>query len=300
MVIARVPVEYHFPESVEEAIRLLQHYGDRARIIAGGTDLLLRMEAEGYRPQALVDITRIPALRQIEVRDGRVVIGSAVTYSELLDFSPLAKSVPFLTRAIRTIGGVQVRNIATLVGNITNASPAGDTLPCLYVLNAEVHINGPRGERSLPIEQFILGVRRTALAPAEIVTHVTFPLPMDGWFGAFEKLGLRRAMAISVVSVAVMLGMEGGRVAEARCALGAVAPTVIRVPAVEKYLEGRALDDESIEQAGRYVAQVARPIDDIRSSAHYRSEAAAALVRRALRHVRDQIVGRDESCPCWK
>ncbi|MGC8879369.1 MAG: FAD binding domain-containing protein [Anaerolineae bacterium] len=300
MAITKAAVEYHFPQSVDEAIHLLQHYGARARIIAGGTDLLLRMEAEGYRPQALVDITRIPALKRIEVQDGQVFIGSAVTYSELLDLPSLAERVPFLIRAIRTIGGVQVRNMATLVGNITNASPAGDTLPCLYVLNAEVHINGPRGERSLPIEQFILGVRRTALAPAEIVTHVTFPLPTDSWFGVFEKLGLRRAMAISVVSAAVMLGTKGGQVAEARCALGAVAPTVIRVPTVERYLEGRALDDEIIEQAGRYVVQAARPIDDIRGSARYRAEAAAALVRRALRHLRDQIVGRSKSCLCWK
>jgi len=289
MAIASPPVEYHFPQSVEEAIQLLQHYGDQARIVAGGTDLLLRMEAEGYRPRALVDITRIPALRQVEVWDGQMLIGSAVTYSELLDFSPLAEHTPLLAHAIRTIGGVQVRNVATLVGNVTNASPAGDTLPCLYVLNTEVHISGPQGERSLPIERFILGVRRTALAPAEIVTHVTFPLPGSGWLGAFEKLGLRRAMAISVASAAVMLNVAGGQVAEARCALGAVAPTVVRLSEVENYLKGRALDDEAIEQAGRFAAQAARPIDDVRSSARYRTEAAAALVRRALRHLRSQI-----------
>lgn len=285
MTAIRAPVEYHFPQSVEEAVSLLQHYGNQARIVAGGTDLLLRMEAEGFRPQALVDITRIPALKQLEVREGQMIIGSAVTYSELLDFPPLVEHVPFLARAIRSIGGVQVRNIATLVGNITNASPAGDTLPCLYVLQAEVHIYGPQGARSLPIEQFILGVRRTALAPAEVVTHIAFPLPLKGWRGVFEKLGLRRAMAIAVVSAAVMLKEVGGRVAEARCALGAVAPTVIRVPDLEAYLVGRALNGETIEQAGRYVARAARPIDDVRGSARYRTEAAAALVRRALRRL---------------
>ncbi len=290
MAAIRAPVEYHFPQSVEEAVGLLQRYGNQARIIAGGTDLLLRMEAEGFHPSALVDITRIPALKQLEMREDQMVIGSAVTYSELLDFPPLAEQVPFLARAIRTIGGVQVRNVATLVGNITNASPAGDTLPCLYVLQAEVHIFGPQGARSLPIEQFILGVRRTALAPAELVTHVTFPLPLQGWRGAFEKLGLRRAMAIAVVSAAVMLKEVGGRVSEARCALGAVAPTVIRVPDLEAYLVGRALDDRAVEQAGHYAAQAAHPIDDVRGSARYRREAAAALVRRALRRLRSNDV----------
>ncbi len=290
MAATRAPVEYHFPQSVEEAVGLLQRYGNQARIIAGGTDLLLRLEAEGFHPSALVDITRIPALKRLEMREGQMVIGSAVTYSELLDFPPLAEHVPFLARAIRTIGGVQVRNVATLVGNITNASPAGDTLPCLYVLQAEVHILGPQGARSLPIEQFILGVRRTALAPAELVTHVTFPLPLQGWRGAFEKLGLRRAMAIAIVSAAVMLKEVGGRVAEARCALGAVAPTVIRAPDLETYLVGQALDDRVIEQAGRYAAQAAHPIDDVRGSARYRREAAAALVRRALRRLRSDDV----------
>lgn len=289
MAAIKAPVEYHFPQSVEEAIRLLQKYDGQARIIAGGTDLLLRMEAEGYRPQALVDITRIPALKRLEVRDEQMVIGSAVTYSELLDFPPFTEGVPFFARAIRSIGGVQVRNVATLVGNITNASPAGDTLPCLYVLGATVHMRGPQGVRSLPVEQFILGVRRTALTPVEMVTHVTFPLPKVGWRGAFEKLGLRRAMAIAVVSAALMLKEVGDQVAEVRCALGAVAPTVIRVPELGVYLVGKVLDDEVIERAGQYAAHAARPIDDVRGSARYRTQAAAALVRRALRSLRGRV-----------
>lgn len=291
MAVAKPLVEYHLAQSIEETIHLLQQYGDQARIIAGGTDLLLRMEAEAYRPQALVDISRISALKRLEVEDGQVVVGSAVTYSELLGFSPITEHVPFFARAIHTIGGVQVRNVATLVGNITNASPAGDTLPCLYVLEAQVHIRGPQGGRSLPIEQFILGVRRTALAPAEMVTHISFPVPEAGWYGAFEKLGRRRAMAIAVVSAAIMLKWASDRVAEARCALGAVAPTVIRVRELEVCLAGQALDDEAIERAGQQAARAACPIDDVRASARYRVEAAGGLVRRVLRNLRDQLAG---------
>ncbi len=276
-------VDYHLPETVQAAWTLKQQYGDRARFIAGGTDLLLLMEREGYHPQALIDLTRIPDLRQLVVNGGQVTIGAAVTYSELLECPPLCAGVPFLADAIRTIGGVQVRNIATLAGNLANASPAADTLPALYVLNARVHLAGPGGIHELPIEQVVLGVRRTALEPAELITHVSFDLPGPGWQGAFQKLGLRRAMAISVVSAAALLHIEDGAVKEARLALGAVAPTVIRVPEAEAALAGKALDEQTIEQAARLAGAAARPIDDVRSSADYRKRVVAGLVRRTLR-----------------
>jgi len=283
------PVEYCFPDRVEEAVDVKQQYGEGARFIAGGTDVLLLMEKEGVHPRILIDLTRIPSLHRLEALDGQVTIGAAVTYSRLLAFQPLLTSVPVLARAIRTIGGVQVRNVATMVGNIVNASPAGDTLAPLYVLGVQVHTFGLQGARSFPVEEFVLGVRRTALAPAEVVTHVTIPVPGPTWQGAFDKLGLRRAMAIAVASVAVMLELERGRVGQARFALGAVAPTVIRVPQAEDYLAGRVLDDESIAQVARLAMLEARPIDDVRGSAHYRKEVVGGLTRRALRELRSHI-----------
>lgn len=285
-------VEYYFPSSVDEAITLMQRYGEQARLIAGGTDLLLRMEQQRYRPQVLVDVTRIPALQRLEADGGHVVIGAAVTYSQLLAWPVICEGVPFLAEAIQQIGGVQVRNVATLVGNITNASPAGDTLPPLYTLGALVRADSPRGPRSVPIEEFMLEPGRIALEADELVTHVTFDLPDSRFLGTFGKVGLRRAMAIAVASVAVLVRVKRGRVDEARIALGAVAPTVIRVPEAERFLAGRALDDETIEQAVVLSMRTVRPIDDVRGSAQYRRQAVGGLMRRALRHLRRRIAAK--------
>jgi len=282
-------MEYYFPASVAEAITLMQQYGEQARLIAGGTDLLLDIERQRYHAQALVDVTRIPALQRMELDGGGVTIGAAVTYSRLLAWSAFCEGVPLLADAIRRIGSVQIRNVATLVGNITNASPAGDALPPLYVLGAQVHVDGPQGRRLVPIEKFVLGVRRIALEPGELVTHVTFHLPGPGWCGAFGKVGLRRAMIITVANVAVLLLAEGGRMAEVRIALGAVAPTVLRVPEVETFLAGSTLDEETVVQAGRLATQAVQPIDDVRASASYRREVAGGLVRRTLRELRSQV-----------
>jgi CO/xanthine dehydrogenase FAD-binding subunit len=282
-------VAYHFPNTVEEAVALKQQYGEAARFIAGGTDLLLLMEQQHVRPQSLIDLTRIPELQRLEVSPGQVSIGSAVTYHQLLADETFCALVPFLAKAIKTIGGVQVRSVATLAGNIANASPAGDTLPCLYVLKATIHIAGPDGERALPIDEFMLGVRRVALQPAELITRITFEPPTPEWQGAFEKLGLRQAMAISVVNAALLIRQNDGHVADARIALGAVAPTVIYAPEAEAALIGNPLDAEHIELAGQRASAAATPIDDIRASASYRKLVAGGMVRRALQSCRQEM-----------
>ena len=289
----KAQVEYFLPGSVEEATRLKQHYGDESRFIAGGTDLLLSMERENNHPCALIDLTRIPSLRIFEINGNHLVIGAAVTFSELLASISFTSSLPFLAQAIRSIGGVQVRNIATLVGNVVNASPAGDTLPVLFTLNARVHIDGPDNERSMPIDDFVLDVGQTALVPAELVTHVTFERPDHEWIGSYQKLGLRKAMAISVANVAVLLNIENGLPVEARIALGAVAPTVIRASEAEEVLVGNALDEHKIDEVATLVMRAAHPIDDIRGSAKYRRMVVGGLLRRALRDLQSQILSRE-------
>lgn len=288
----KAQVEYYFPESVEQASRLKARYGDQSRFIAGGTDLLLVMERENDHPSALIDLTRIPSLQTFEIQERHAVIGAAVTLSEMLSDAYFSSSLPFLAKAIRSIGGVQVRNIATLVGNVVNASPAGDTLPVLYTLNARVHIDGLGHERSMPIDDFVLDVGQTALGPAELVTTVTFDLPDDKWIGSFQKLGLRKAMAISVANVAVLLKIENDLPIEARIALGAVAATVIRAPAAEEVLVGNVLDEHKIDEAANLVMRAAHPIDDIRGSAKYRRMVVGGLLRRALRDLQSQILSR--------
>jgi CO/xanthine dehydrogenase FAD-binding subunit len=284
-------VEYLFPQSIEDATLLKEQYGDRARFIAGGTDLMLLMEREQYRPDVLIDITRIPSLQKLDVSAQTVTIGAAVTYSELLASKTLCDAVPFLAKAIRTIGGVQVRNIATMVGNLANASPAGDTLPTLYALEAEVHTFGPQGSHLMPVGQFVLDVRKTALKPGELITHVSFELPKPHWYGSFQKLGLRRSMAIALASVAVLLHIDDGVIKQARIALGSVAPTVIRASAAEGSLVGSSLEEDRIERAGQLSSEVSKPIDDVRGSAHYRKAVVIGLVRRALNELRPQIQG---------
>lgn len=285
MSLHKTPVEYHFPQTVEAACALKKRYGEKARFIAGGTDLLLLMERDGYHPQALIDLNRIPSLKKLSISDRWVSIGAAVTYSEILACQRLCEEIPFFAKAIRTIGGVQVRNVATLAGNIANASPAADTLPPLYVLNAKIHTTSLAGAREKPIEQFILGVRRVALEPTEFITHITFDLPEQGYAGDFDKLGVRRAMAISVVSVAILLYFKGHLVKEARLALGSVAPTVLRVAKAETALAGNPLSYGKIEEATQISCTAAQPIDDVRASANYRQQAVAGVVRRALRRL---------------
>lgn len=282
-------VQYCFPDTIEDAYSLKEKYGEKARYIAGGTDLLLLLERENIYPQFLIDLSRIPEFQRLQVNGGRIIIGSSVTYSRLLAFDPIRNRVPFLASSIRTIGGVQIRNIATLAGNLVNASPAGDSLPPLYCLEAEVIIEGPQGRRSLPIFDFILGVRRTALLPSELVSTVSFELPSSGWISRFDKLGLRRAMAISVANLALLLKVENGNVVQARIALGAVAPTVIRATEAEKFILNTALDEKSIEAAAHLASTACLPIDDVRASARYRKEAVRGLVRRGLNALRNEM-----------
>jgi len=282
-------IDYRFPESIEEALSLMEGHRDSARIVAGGTDLMLLIEKEANTPRLLIDITRVPSLRTIEVEGDYIKIGAAATYRDLLAYAAISERVQFLADAIRTIGGVQIRNVATLIGNITNASPAGDALPPLYILGTEVVISGLRETRSLPIEDFILGVRRTALQPGELVTHIKFELPGNHWYGHFDKIGLRRAMAIAVVSAAFLIHIDNGKVDKARIALGAVAPTVVRASDAEAYLIGRELDEETIGAAAEIAVHSISPIDDLRATAEYRILATRGVIRRALRLIRDQV-----------
>lgn len=277
---------YFFPKTVDEAIEIKRAHGAGGQFIAGGTDLLLSLGS--VRTEALIDLSRIPALVEITIPGSTVEVGAAVTYSQILQNPKIMRAVPLLGQAVRTIGGVQVRNVATLVGNVVNASPAADTLPALYVLNAEVHFTRGKDVLNVPIEEFIIGPGQTVLGRDEIVTGISFECPGKGWLGAYEKLGLRKSMAISVASMAVMLQMGESKAHQARMALGAVAPTAIRVPEAEHVLDGADLNDKTIEAVADAASDAARPIDDVRSTAAFRTRVIKGLVRRALYDLRSQ------------
>lgn len=275
---------YYSVSSLPEALELLSEYGERARIIAGGTDILIEME-RGQRPQVdvLVDITRVPGLDRITLRGDDIRLGPLVTHNHIVDSALVVERALPLAQACWEVGAPQIRNRATVAGNLITASPANDAITPLMALNAEVTLTSLNGERTIPLPAFYTGARRTVMRPDELLTAVTFPALAKNERGMFIKLGLRRAQAISVMNVAVILSFEGEIVSHAAITLGSVAPTIIHAPVAERALIGKKLTSEIIANAARLAAAAPEPIDDIRGTAAYRIEMVRVLVSRALR-----------------
>jgi carbon-monoxide dehydrogenase medium subunit len=284
---------YFAVQDLEQAIALLSEQGQQARIVAGATDLLLELE-RGARPgvTALIDISRVPGQDRIELDErGWIRLGPLVTHNHCA-LSPLTRQQAYaLARACWEVGSPQIRNRATVAGNLITASPANDSITPLMALGAEVTLRSAQRERSVPLQDFYTGVRRTVIRPDELLTSIAFPAPPPGSRSTFIKLGLRRAQAISLVNAAVVLQMDGERVRRAAITLGAVAPTIIHAEAAQASLEGRALDPAAIAEAAALAQAAASPIDDLRSSARYRSEMVRVCVLRALR---DLAAGREK------
>lgn len=277
--------QYYSVTSAGEALELLAQYRERARIIAGGTDLLLEMERHA-RPgvDVLIDISRVPGMDRIERRGDSVRLGALVTHNHVVASALLRERALPLAQACWEVGAPQIRNRATIAGNLITASPANDTITPLMALGAEVHLASLEGERSVPLQAFYTGLRRTVMRADELMTGISFPLLAHNERGMFIKLGLRRAQAISVVNAAVVLAFDPTQVvARAVIALGSVAPTVIRAPTAEQSLVGVPLTAETIAQAARLAALTPTPIDDVRSTAEYRTEMIRVIVARALR-----------------
>jgi CO/xanthine dehydrogenase FAD-binding subunit len=274
---------YHVAHSLAEAVALLAATdGSAARPIAGGTDLMLQLHERLVTVDALVDVSVVPELKSIRLDEGDVVIGAAVTYRELLD-SDLIKRDAFLMReASQAVGATQIQNMGTIGGNIANASPAGDLLPCLYALDARLSVAGPAGERSLPIAEFIRGYRRIDLGPGELIKDIRFPALAEDNGSGFVKFGLRQGQAISVVMVAALLQVVQGRIRRVAVALGAVAPTIVRSPSAEAVLLGQPPSAELFASAASAARNDIRPIDDIRGTALFRRHVTQPLVREAL------------------
>lgn len=277
------------PSSLAEAVEALgAHPG--AMVLAGGTDAMVEIN-EGHRrlghdgaPGTVVAVDRVAELRSFTIDQAarRVTIGAGVTYTELLD-EPLAALLPALAEASRTVGSPQIRNTGTLGGNLGTCSPAGDGLPVLSALDAEVHLAAADGERTVSVHDFMVGVKRTALRPGELIVAVTLPL-LDGWQG-YSKVGVRNAMVIATASACLAVH---GPDRSVRVSIGSVGPTVLRCPEAEAFAAeavdwhtGTA-DLADAREFGRLVATTARPIDDHRSSADYRRHAVGVMARRLL------------------
>lgn len=275
---------YHSVSSVDEAVALLHEYQGRARVVAGGTDIIIELE-QGKRAgvDVLIDITRVPHLDDIVLDGNMIRMGALVTHNHVVGSDLMLKHGLPLAQASWEVGAPQIRNRATVAGNLITASPANDTIVPLMVLGAQVTLASKQGQRTVPLAKFYTGLRQTVMRPDELLTHISFPALQEHERGVFLKLGLRRAQAISVVNTAVLLSLQGDKVIYAAIALGSVAPTIIRVPEAEKALTGQTLTPETIAHVARIAASVPTPIDDVRSTAEYRSEMVKVLVARALR-----------------
>ena len=289
---------YYAPATVGEALDLLRRHGDACRLIAGGSDLILELERGVRHQEILVDISRVAGLDQIAYstadEGGILTLGANVTHNQVVATADAVAHAFPLARACWLVGAPQIRNRGTVAGNLVTASPANDTITPLWAMDATVTLaSAARGERTLPFDEFFLGVRRTALLPDEMLVRMEVPTLKPSERGTFLKLGLRLAQAISLINVAVVLdfGSNGvvadGVVSRARIALGAVAPTILRAGEAEAYLAGKALTDGVIDEAAALAADAARPISDIRASADYRRDMVRVHIARALRELRD-------------
>ncbi len=285
---------YYAPTSVAEALDLLAKHTD-ARLIAGGTDLILEIERGVRTPETIIDVSRIPGLNAIQRENGTFHLGANVTHNQVVGAADAVAGAFPLARACWLVGAPQIRNRGTVAGNCVTASPANDTIAPLWAMDATFTVaSRDRGERTLTCAEFFRGVRQTALQPDEMLVRINVPALRPAERGTFLKLGLRQAQAISVVNVAVVVEFPDDHasrtthhVSRARIALGSVAPTIIRATEAEAYLAGKELTDEVIAHAAELTAAAARPISDVRGSAEYRRDMVRVLTERALRQLRD-------------
>jgi len=274
---------------IDDVLNALANKGERARIIAGGTDLILEIE-RGVRKgiETLIDVTRIPDLDRITIDEDEVIhLGPLVTHNHCVESKLIRERAYPLARAAWEVGAPQIRNRGTIVGNLITASPANDTITPLMALDASVTLQSTKGTRKVALRDFYTGVRKTVMGPDDMLVDISFPAMKRTQRGAFIKLALRRAQAISVVDIAVILDFDAGLVSSASITLGAVAPTIIHAGEAEAYLSGKKLTDDVIEEAANLTMNASKPIDDIRGSAAYRREMVRVCAMRGLRSLRE-------------
>jgi carbon-monoxide dehydrogenase medium subunit len=282
--------EYINATSTDEVIRTLAEKKEKARIVAGATDLILEIE-RGVRTgiDTLLDVTRIPGLDQIILDEDEVIhLGPMVTHNQCAASKLIQERAYPLARAAWEVGAPQIRNRGTIAGNLITASPANDTITPLMALGASVTLLSIRGERTVPLKDFYTGVRKTVMQADEMLADISFPAMTKTQRGTFIKLALRRAQAISVVNVAIILDLKAESVKSAAITLGAVTPTIIHAHEAETYLAGKKLTDKNIAEAARLAMEASRPIDDVRASAAYRREMIRVCTARGLTAIREK------------
>lgn len=284
--------DFYRPGDLAEALEIVSQKG-RALPLAGGTNLLVDMKLAPFEAHRLVDLSRLEILQQIEPANGYIRLGAGVKLAEILRWHPGGAVEGLLHPMAAAFAGPQIRNLATVGGNLCHASPAADCSPPLLALDARIELASARsGIRRVGLEDFFRGVRSTARRTDEIATVVEIPAPDGDESSFYYKLAKRRADAVSIVSVAMTLRLVAGKVKRARIALGAVAPIAVRAREAEKILIGEQLKETAISAAAAKAATEVQPIDDFRASAHYRQEMVGVLVKRGLVQMGSAVPGR--------
>jgi xanthine dehydrogenase FAD-binding subunit len=278
--------DYFAPQTLQETFELLEKHGREAKLLAGGTDLIVSLRAREQRPKSLIDIKGVKELHELSFDEKRgLVVGAAVNLNKLIHYEAASKNYPLLNEAVSTIGDYEIRNRATLVGNICNGSPAADSAPALLVLDANVNIASQRGKRTIPLREFYTGVKKTALANNELVTSVTVPTPPKGYRGGYLKGRRTVGEDLTIVGVGGLVApvSKGGK--SVRLAYASVAPTPVRALEAEKVFESNKPLGDLLEQAMPIVRKTVSPISDVRGGKDYRANLVEVLTRRLLRQL---------------
>lgn len=269
--------------SLQEALDAASASKGASAFLAGGTDLLVQIKGGKKQPRCVIDVKGVHEMGGLTLSGDELSIGALTCIRTLETSLSVLEKVPLLAQAAAKLGSIQIRHRATIGGNLCNASPSADTAPALLALEAQAEICGKTGPRVIDLDKFFLGPGATVLVDGEILTRLKIPLTRKRRGSVYYKLSTRKAMDLAFVGVAVLLELDGGdRISKARIALGAVAPTPIRVPSAEKRLEGRMLSLEAARESGELAARSCKPISDLRASAEYRREMVRELCQQGL------------------
>lgn len=276
------PFDFIQPETTDLAILALSEHSPNVRILNGGTDYLVELKHVAQSPGVVVDVSRLKDLKGIDITDAGLRIGAGVTHTEIMANPLIKKHVPAMIDAAHTVGAVQTRNLGTLGGNLVTCVPSMDSGPTLLALDAEVTVMGAKGTRKSSLSDFFVAPRKTSLEPDELLLEIIIPKENLGKPASFIKFGLRKGQALALVNAASAFWIDKNKFKDVRIALGAVAPVVIRANKAETMLEGQAVSEELINEAAKVAVGDAKPINDFRASADYRSDLIEVGARRTL------------------
>ena len=274
--------EYVAPSKLADATALMAKHAGSARMLAGGTDLLIFMRVGRRTPDVVIDAKKIPELTQLEVASDQLTIGASVTCREIWENAEIAAKFPALIDATTLIGGVQIQGRASIGGNLCNAAPSADTVPAIIAYGATAHVANNSGTRDLPVEEICTGPGQTSLAADEILVNITVPMPPASAGAKFLRFIPRNEMDIAVANVGSYVELDGNNIKSARVAIGAVAPTPLFVEAAGNSLVGKTISDEAIATAAAIAREAASPINDMRGTVEHRKQLVEVLTRRTL------------------